>query len=144
MRHVWSRKTPRDGVDGRRFAEEVAEGGNVSAGRVDPLDGLIELARVAEQDCCHSQMPECSTGFGVGVRRGGRVRLEPPPDGTVARRVLRNPEARRVFAAAPSERQMHPARVQCSAPAPAGPSTEEAAAAPRPSAQRASFVSSTS
>ena len=44
----------------------------------------------------------------VSVRRGDRVRLEPPPDGTVVRRVLRNPEARRVLAAVSAERQMHP------------------------------------
>ena len=35
------------------------------------------------------------------------MRLEPPPDRTVVRRVLRNPEAGRVLAAAPAERQMH-------------------------------------
>ena len=41
------------------FAEEVAEGRHVSAGRVDLLDGLIELARVAEQDAAVRQR-ECS------------------------------------------------------------------------------------
>ena len=43
----------------------------------------------------------------VGIRRGGGVRLEPVPDGAVVRRVLRHPEARRVLAAVPAERQMH-------------------------------------
>ena len=89
--------------------------------------------------------PRCSAGLlpladtavldrlRVGVRRGGRVRLEPPPDGTVVRRVLRNPEARRVSRCRPRRAPGASAQVQCPAPAPADPSTEEAASAPRPS-----------
>ena len=39
-------------VDGRRFAEEVAEGRHIDAGRVDPLDGLVEPAGVDELGRC--------------------------------------------------------------------------------------------
>ena len=55
MRHVWSKEDAAGRVDGRRFAEEVAESGDVGAGRVDSLDGLVELAGVAEQD----ETPRC-------------------------------------------------------------------------------------
>ena len=90
MRHVWSRKTPRDGVYGRRSAEEVAEGRDAGAGRVDPLDGLIELARVAEQDETRRRLAD---GEGVGeahlsrlvddehVHRAGHLRARPQPRG---------------------------------------------------------------
>ena len=57
-------------VDGRRFAEEVAEGRDAGAGRVDPLDGLIELARVAEQD----ETRRCLAD-GEGVREAHLSRL---------------------------------------------------------------------
>lgn len=58
--------------------------------------GLLPLADAAVPDRLR-----------VGVRRGGRVRLEALPDGAVVRRVLRHPEARLVLAAGPAERQMH-------------------------------------
>ena len=45
--------------------------------------------------------------FRVGVRRRGRVRLEALPDRAGVRCVFRHPEARRVLAAGPAERQMH-------------------------------------
>ena len=70
MRHVWSRKTPRGRVDGRRFAEEVAEGRDVGAGRVDPLDGLVELAGIAEQDEAPRRV---ANGEGVGEAHLSRL-----------------------------------------------------------------------
>ena len=50
-------------VDSRRLAEQVAEGGDVGAGRVDSLDGLVELTRVAEQDEAPRRLAD-----GEGVR----------------------------------------------------------------------------
>ena len=57
-------------VDGRRFTEEVAEGGDVGAGRMNPLDGLVELAGVAQQD----EAPRCLAD-GEGVREAHLSRL---------------------------------------------------------------------
>ena len=57
-------------VDGRRFAEEVAEGRDVGAGRVDPLDGLVELAGIAEQDEAPRRL---ANGEGVGEAHLSRL-----------------------------------------------------------------------
>ena len=76
-------------VDGRGFAEEVAEDGDVGAGRVDPLDGLVELARVAEQDEAPRRLAD-----GEGIREAHLSRLVDDEDVHGAGHLLARPQPR--------------------------------------------------
>ena len=67
----------------------MAEGGDVGAGRVDPLDGLIELARVAERDEAARRLADSK-----GIREAHLSRLVDDEDVHGAGHLLARPQPR--------------------------------------------------